>query len=143
MATDLSEDVQFFIRFLREQHLDWIADQLVHVIQEGHSDTKKVRKLNREGVTTRPFDPQEQEAIILDFLEAYFVTLPQLLPSAEAALNDALRTNSSERKQQSVHIAIRDLEEDKEFVSFRDNDADVGELHKLIKSARERLDRRV
>jgi hypothetical protein len=138
MATDLSDDVQFFVRFFQEQHLDWIADQLASVIQEGKSDTKKIKKLKRDGVTTRPFNTVEQEAILLDLLEAYFVTLPELLPSAESALNESLhRVNVQVASLPPASIVLRELESDENYTAFTaESKADVVKLGKFLTIAR-------
>jgi len=161
MPTDIAEDVLAFIAFFREQRLDWIADQLVSVIQEGQSEAKRIKKIKRKGITTRPFAREEQEKILLDLIEAYFVVLPRLLPAAEKALNEAVAGQRTSPKPPSsgnqgemfvtarpgdtvaprnTTIVLRDLEADVDYVPYTaDLAADTAKLERLITAARQRV----
>lgn len=78
----ISSDVKAIVSTLRDLRLGWIADEIEEVIRSGKISSNDYVEPNsrsqRQPLETALYDEQEEQAICLRTLEAYFVYLGEL-----------------------------------------------------------------
>jgi hypothetical protein len=87
-----TDEVNFFLRVLRDSELGWIADEVELNIREGKTAPKEIMEMGARGrrrtteSATSPYDPEEQLGILIHTIRHYFVEPPKLWAEVQLQL---------------------------------------------------------
>lgn len=137
LARPSSGDVQKLMVSLRRLDLDWIAEEVESVLQEGKSIDKSDEPGIEPASETRgsvvvDYSEEEQLRITLRTLQEYFVTLHKCWAEAEANVQEA----TSETTGQRVEVSAATAESGSPLQMFDDDYGDaVASLNELLSQA--------
>lgn len=87
-----TDEVNFFLKILRESELGWIADEVELNIREGKTAPKEIMEMGARGrrrtteSATSPYDAEEQLAILIRTIRNYFVEPSKLWAEVQSQL---------------------------------------------------------
>lgn len=111
----ISSDVKEILENLRALHLNWIAEEIEVMIWAGRtiekSYTEGRNRRSKRALATQPYNVEEEQAICLETLKAYFVDLNEIWRQTQSEFSEAILSD-----EPSETFSIELLDEENQII---------------------------